>query len=156
MHYKITILCGFYSILVSTYTLVTSTMTCRLCLLLPFKKKHLKNKFRRKSPCSAYKRFIKTSKYRCETWLLLHLSLLYCLAWRFRSSRSECFYEKGTVKILVKCTRKHLCWGLFFNKVAGQKSETSSNRDSDTSVLLWRLRYKYFPVSFKKFIRPFL
>ena len=25
------------------------------------------NKFRQKSSCSAYKRFIKTSKYRCET-----------------------------------------------------------------------------------------
>ena len=37
----------------------------------------------------------------------------------FRSSRPDVFYEKGFLKNYAKFTRKHLCWSLFLNKVAG-------------------------------------
>ena len=36
-----------------------------------------------------------------------------------RSSRPQVFCEKGVLRIFSKFTRKHLCQGLFFNKVAG-------------------------------------
>ena len=37
-----------------------------------------------------------------------------------RSSRSKVFCKKGVLRNLTKFTGKHLCQGLFFNKVAGQ------------------------------------
>ena len=36
-----------------------------------------------------------------------------------RSSRPEVFYKKGVLRNFVKFIGKHLCQGLFFNKVAG-------------------------------------
>ena len=57
-----------------------------------------------------------------------------------RSSRPEVFCKKGVLRNFAKFTRKHLCQGLFFNKVA--------------SLRLW---HKCFPVNFAKFLRtPFL
>ena len=53
------------------------TMTCRLYLLLLFKKKHLKNKFEQKLSQSACKHFIRTNKYQCETWLILYFYLFH-------------------------------------------------------------------------------
>ena len=44
----------------------------------------------------------------------------------FRSSSSEVFCEKGVLKNFEKLTGKHLCQSLFFNKVAGESHETSS------------------------------
>ena len=41
----------------------------------------------------------------------------------FRSSRAELFYKKGVLRKSAKCTRKHLCQRLFFNKVAGLRSK---------------------------------
>ena len=38
---------------------------------------------------------------------------------RTRSSRTELFCKKGILRNFVKFTGKHLCQGLFFNKVAG-------------------------------------
>ena len=43
---------------------------------------------------------------------------------------------KDVLKNLAKLTGKHLRWGLFFNKVAGLKLATLSERDSDTGVFL--------------------
>ena len=37
----------------------------------------------------------------------------------FRSSGPEVFCTKGVLKNFAKCTGKHLCQSLFFNKVAG-------------------------------------
>ena len=49
---------------------------------------------------------------------------------------------------VIKFTGKHLCQGLFFNKVAGLRSKT---------LLKKRLWHKCFPVDFVKFLRtPFL
>ena len=51
----------------------------------------------------------------------------------YRSSRPEVFCEKFVLKNLAKFTGKHLCWSLFFNKVAGLMSATLLKRDSNTS-----------------------
>ena len=45
--------------------------------------------------------------------------------------------------IIVKFTRKHLCRGLFLNKVAGWKPTNSSNRDSGAGVFRQVLRNSY-------------
>ena len=37
----------------------------------------------------------------------------------YRSSHPEVFYKKGVLRNFAKFTEKHLCQGLFFNKVAG-------------------------------------
>ena len=38
---------------------------------------------------------------------------------KYRSSRPEMFYKNGVFRNFAKFTVKHLCQGLFFNKVAG-------------------------------------
>ena len=64
-----------------------------------------------------------------------------------RSSRPEVFCKKGVLKSFAKFTGKHLCQGLFFNKVASAacnfiKKET--------------LAQVYFALNFVKFLRtPF-
>ena len=54
-----------------------------------------------------------------------------------RSSRPEVFCKKSVLRNFAKFTRKHLCQGLVFNKVAG----------------LW---HRCFPVNFAKFLRTTL
>ena len=62
-------------------------------------------------------------------------------------SRLEVFCKKGVLKNLAKLTGKHLCWSLFFNKVAGLRLAT---------LLKKRLQHWCFPVNFAKFLRtPF-
>ena len=64
-----------------------------------------------------------------------------------RSSRPDVFYEKGVLKDFAKFTRKHLCQGLFFNKVAELRP---------TTLLKKRLWLRCFHVNFAKFLRtPF-
>ena len=59
-----------------------------------------------------------------------------------RNSRQEAFFKKGVLRNFEQFTGKHLCQGLFFNKVPG-----SGQR-------LWR---RCFPVNFSKLLRtPFL
>ena len=62
----------------------------------------------------------------------------------FSSSRPEVFCKDGVLKNFAKCTGKHLCQGLFFNKVADL-------RPSD--LLKNRLRHRCFPVYFAIFLR---
>ena len=50
-----------------------------------------------------------------------------------RSGRPEVFCKKGVLRNLTKFTGKHLCQGLFFNKVSG-------------------LRHRCFHVNFVKFL----
>ena len=109
------------------------TTPCRLYLLLLSKKNISKICFDKLS-YSAYELFIKTSKYRWDMAARIFQALSNCLSWRFRSSCSNVFYEKGVLKILVEFTGKHLCRVLFFNKVAGWKSETSSDRETPAHV----------------------
>ena len=40
----------------------------------------------------------------------------------FRSIRLEVFCKNSVLENLAKFTGKHMCWGLFFNKVAGLKN----------------------------------
>ena len=66
----------------------------------------------------------------------------------YRSSRPEVFYKKVVLRCFAKFTGKHLCQGLFFNKVAGLTPAT---------LLRKRLLHRCFPVNFAKFLRtPFL
>ena len=51
-----------------------------------------------------------------------------------RSSRPDLFCKKSVFRIFTKFTGKHLCQGLFFNKVAG-------------------LKHKCFPINIAKFLR---
>ena len=64
----------------------------------------------------------------------------------FRSSRPEVFCKIAVLRNFAKFTGKHLCQGLFVNKVAGQ---ACSFINKETLV-------QVFPVNFAKFLRtPF-
>ena len=66
--------------------------------------------------------------------------------WRTNSRCSHRSYSvrKGVLRNFAKFTGKHLCQGLFFNKVAGLRSAT---------LLEKRLWHRCFPVNFEKFLR---
>ena len=67
---------------------------------------------------------------------------------QIRSSYWRCFVKKGVLENFSKFTGKHLCQGLFFNKVAGLRPATLSKK---------RLWHRCFPVNFEKFLStPFL
>ena len=67
---------------------------------------------------------------------------------RCKTSRPEVFCKKGVLENFVKFTGKHLCYSLFFNKVAGLSLQFYYKKK------LW---HRCFPVNFAKFIRtPFL
>ena len=61
---------------------------------------------------------------------------------KYRSSRPEMFCKKGVLRHFAKFNGKHLCQGLFINKVAG------------LTLLKKRLWHRCFPVNFAKFLRP--
>ena len=64
-----------------------------------------------------------------------------------KSSRLEVFCKKGVLRNFAKYTGKHLCQGLFFNKVAGLRAAT---------LLKKRFWHMCFPVNFVKSLRtPF-
>ena len=74
--------------------------------------------------------------------LFLHRSQL-----MYRSSRPEVFCKLGALRNFTKFTGKHLCQGLFLNKVAGLRP---------TTLLKKGLWHKCFTVNFAKFLRaPF-
>ena len=49
----------------------------------------------------------------------IFLSLFNQSIFKCKSSFPDVFYEKDVLKNFAKFTGKHLCWRLFFNKVAG-------------------------------------
>ena len=53
-----------------------------------------------------------------------------------RSSRPEVFCKKGVLRNFTKFIAKHLCQGLFFNKVAGPRPAALLKRDHGTGVFL--------------------
>ena len=66
----------------------------------------------------------------------------------FQKQPPELFYEKRYFRNLEKFTGKHLCWSIFFNKVAVLRP---------TTLLKKRLWNRCFPVNFAKFLKaPFL
>ena len=66
-------------------------------------------------------------------WTRFHLLLR---TWRVRSSHLE-EYKKDVLKYSTKFTRKHLRWGLFYNKAAGWRPIASLNTESGTGAFLW-------------------
>ena len=78
--------------------------------------------------------FVDTSRYRVKK--------------SCRSSHPVVLCKKSDPRNFAKFTGKYLCQSLFFNKVAGLRPAT---------LLKKRLRHRYFPVNFAKFLRtPFL
>ena len=61
-----------------------------------------------------------------------------------RKSRWEVFCKKGAFENFVG---KHLCWSLFFNKVAGLRPEYIKN------MLKKRLQHRCFPLNLVKFLK---
>ena len=61
-----------------------------------------------------------------------------------KSSCSQMFFKVGVLKNFTNLTGKNLCWGLFFNKVAGV---TTCN------FIKKRLKHRCFPVVIAKFLR---
>ena len=65
----------------------------------------------------------------------------------YRSSRPDMFCEKGVLRNFVKFRGKHLCQGLFFNKVPGLRTAT---------LLKTRPWHRYFLINSVEFLRtPF-
>ena len=60
---------------------------------------------------------------------ILHYKIINTIS-SLRSSRSEVFCKKGVLRNFTNFTEKHLCQGLFFNKVAGLQL-FSKNTSSD-------------------------
>ena len=61
----------------------------------------------------------------------------------FRNSHRRRSIKKAFLKDFVIFTGKHLCWGLFFDKVAGHQSCNFIKR---------RLQHRYFLVNIGKFV----
>ena len=77
--------------------------------------------------------------------MLLLFFVLLCQ--RVKSSRSQMLFKIGVLKNFPIFTGKHLCWSLFFNKVAGLRPRI---------LLKKRLQHSCFPLNFAKFLRtPF-
>ena len=70
-----------------------------------------------------------------------HFQYLLILVNKIGNVCPEVFSKRGVLKIFAKFKRKHLCWSLFFNKVAGLRLAI---------LLKKRLRSKCIPVSFTK------
>ena len=64
--------------------------------------------------------------------------------WNGRSSHCRCSVKKGVLKNCAKFTGKHLCWSLFFHKVAGLRPAI---------LLKKRLQHRCFPVNFAQFLK---
>ena len=74
--------------------------------------------------------------------LFLHRSKL-----MYRNSRPEVFCKLGTLRNFTKFTGKHLCQGLFLNKVAGLRA---------ANLLKKSFWHRCFSLDFAKFLRtPF-
>ena len=68
-----------------------------------------------------------------ENLLMEQITMKYC---EVGISRSQMFSKIGVIKNFAKITRKHLCWSLFFSKIAGPLPATLLKRDSNTGVFL--------------------
>ena len=76
----------------------------------------------------------------CQAYLMAHLMTLSI------SSHQSCSVQKGALRNITKFAGKHLCWSLFFDKVAGRQT-----------LLKKRLWHRRFPVNFVEFLgTPFL
>ena len=69
------------------------------------------------------------------------------LKYMWQKQLTKVFCKKDVLGNFTKFTGKHLCQSLFFNKVAGLRSET---------LLKKRLWQRCFPVNFAKFLKTFI
>ena len=70
----------------------------------------------------------------------------YILILIYKSSHQRCSIKNGVLNNFTKSTGKHLCQSLFFNKVAGLRSQVAT-------LLKKRLWHRCFPANFAKFFR---
>ena len=67
-----------------------------------------------------------------------------------RSNHRRCPIKELALQNFAKFRRKHMCWSLFFNKVADLRPQVC------LTLLKKRLRQRRFPLNFVKFLRtPF-
>ena len=59
----------------------------------------------------------------------------------FSSSRPEVFCKKFILKNFAKFTGKHLCQGLFFNKVAGLRPHACNSIKKETPALVFSCEF---------------
>ena len=82
-----------------------------------------------------------------RTFACTGMGALFFFILKNRSSHRRCSVRKSVLRNFAKFTGKHLCQGLFFNKVAGLRPVT----------LLKKSPWHCFPVNFAKSLRiPFL
>ena len=62
----------------------------------------------------------------------------------YKSDRLQVFFKTSVIKNVTIFTEKHLCWSLFFNKVAGLKAYNFIKK---------RLWHRCFPVNMAKLLR---
>ena len=73
--------------------------------------------------------------------LMKHMPMSHFFSFMFlRKQPLEMLCKKRIYKVFANFTGKHLCWSLFFNKVAGIIPATLLKRHSGTGVFLWILR----------------
>ena len=83
-------------------------------------------------------------KFFCTNISQVELEILRNSSTIFRSSHWRCSIKKAILKHFVIFTGKYLCWGLFFNKVAGHEA---------CNFIKKRLQHRYFLAKNEKFIR---
>ena len=86
-------------------------------------------------------------KFFCANISLVELEILRNSSTIFRSSQWRCSIKKAILKHFAIFTGKHLCWDLFFNKVASHQACNSIKK---------RLQHSYFLADIRKCIRPIL
>ena len=76
------------------------------------------------------------NKFFCTNIFQVELEILRNSPTIFRSSHCSHSIKKAILKDFVRFTGKHLCWSLFFNKLAGLSPVTLLKRNSNTDVFL--------------------
>ena len=74
------------------------------------------------------------NKFFCTNIFQVELEILRNSPTIFRSSHCSHSIKKAILKDFVRFTGKHLCWSLFFNKLAGLSPVTLLKRNSNTDV----------------------
>ena len=88
-------------------------------------------------------------KFFCTNLSKVELEILRNSSTIFRSSHGSCSIKKAILTNFVIFTGKHLCWGLFFDKVAGLQA---SNFQA-CNFIKKRLQHRYYLVKIGKSIR---
>ena len=83
-------------------------------------------------------------QFLCTNISQIELEILRNSSIIFRSSHQIGSIKKAILKLFVILTGKHLCRGLFFNKVTGNQA---------CNFIKKRLQHRYFLANIKKFIR---